>query len=79
MQLDVVLAYPGPLNIPHTLEIRDNEGALDLAVGGAASRADEETGVQLDPGVYELFCSVVNPMTGARHEDAGMTAQLVVL
>jgi hypothetical protein len=74
-ELNVVYAFPTGV-APHTLRIRDSE-ALDLAVN-ATTRADEGT-IELAPGTYELYCSVVNPSTGAAHADLGMTAELLVL
>ena len=74
-QTNVVYAFPTGV-APHTLRIRASE-ALDLAVN-TTTRSDEGT-VDLAPGTYELYCSIVNPNTGVGHDDLGMTAQLVVL
>lgn len=74
-QTNVVYAFPTGV-APHTLEIRGSE-SLDLAVS-TTTRSDEAT-VNLVPGTYELYCSIVNPNTGAAHADLGMTAQLLVL
>ena len=74
-QTNVVYAFPTGV-APHTLRIRASE-ALDLAVN-TTTRSDEGT-VDLVPGTYELYCSIVNPNTGAGHDDLGMTAQLVVV
>ncbi len=66
----VSIEMANPSAIPHAIGIRGH--GIDAAGQSVSQDGTSRVGADLEPGTYQLFCPV------AGHEQAGMTATLVV-